>query len=99
MANFMSAQTEIDGVVEKLEACNSKAANIIAELCISKAKDNSLKDNTYVELMKLVSNYPVELQAKIFAQAIVAVSRQVNGSASMPKAKSDSVRSDFFKHR
>jgi len=46
MANFMSAQTEIDGVVEKLEACNNKAANIIAELCVSKANDNSLKDNT-----------------------------------------------------
>jgi hypothetical protein len=99
MANFMSAQTEIDGVVEKLEACNNKAANIIAELCVSKANDGSLKDNTYIELMKLVSNYPAELQARIFAQAIVVVSKQLKGSVSTTKVKSDSARSGFFKHK
>lgn len=98
MANFMSTQTEIDGIVEKIGACNTKSANLIAELCISKVKDKSLKDNTYLEIIRLLDKYPNEFKVEVLAQALVIVSKQIQGTASVDTKKSD-VRADFFKHR
>lgn len=97
MANFMSTRTEIDGIVEKIGACNTKSANLIAELCVSKAKDKSLKDDTYLEIIKLLEEYPDEFKVGVLAQALVIVSRQMQGGTPVDK-KSD-VRADFFKHR
>jgi len=97
MANFMSTRTEIDGIVEKIGACNTKSANLIAELCVSKAKDKSLKDDTYLEIIKLLDAYPDEFKIGVLAQALVIVSRQMQGGTPVDK-KSD-VRADFFKHR
>lgn len=97
MANFMSTRTEIDGIVEKIGACNTKSANLIAELCVSKAKDKSLKDDTYLEIIKLLEAYPDEFKVGVLAQALVIVSRQMQGGTPVDK-KSD-VRADFFKHR
>lgn len=98
MANFMSTQTEIDGIVEKIGACNTKSANLIAELCVSKAKDKSIKDNTYLEIIRLLDKYPNDFKVEVLAQALVIVSKQIQGTASVDTRKSD-VRSDFFKHR
>lgn len=98
MANFMSTRTEIDGIVEKIGACNTKSANLIAELCVSKAKDKSLKDDTYLEIIKLLDEYPDEFKVGVLAQALIIVSKQIQGTASVAPKKSD-VRSDFFKHR
>ena len=97
MANFMSTRTEIDGIVEKIGACNTKSANLIAELCVSKAKDKSLKDDTYLEIIKLLEAYPDEFKVGVLAQALVIVSRQMQGGTPVDK-KSD-VRADFFRHR
>ena len=97
MANFMSTRTAIDGIVEKIGACNTKSANLIAELCVSKAKDKSLKDDTYLEIIKLLDAYPDEFKIGVLAQALVIVSRQMQGGTPVDK-KSD-VRADFFKHR
>nr|DAX59815.1 MAG TPA: hypothetical protein [Caudoviricetes sp.] len=97
MANFMSTRTEIDGIVEKIGACNTKSANLIAELCVSKAKDKSLKDDTYLEIIKLLDAYPDEFKIGVLAQALVIVSRQMQGGTPVDK-KSD-VRADFFRHR
>ena len=97
MANFMSTRTEIDGIVEKIGACNTKSANLIAELCVSKAKDKSLKDDTYLEIIKLLDAYPDEFKIGVLAQALVIVSRQMQGGTLVDK-KSD-VRAVFFKHR
>ena len=97
MANFMSTRTEIGGIVEKIGACNTKSANLIAELCVSKAKDKSLKDDTYLEIIKLLDAYPDEFKVGVLAQALVIVSRQMQGGTPVDK-KSD-VRADFFRHR
>jgi len=93
----MSTRTEIDGIVEKIGACNTKSANLIAELCVSKAKDKSLKDDTYLEIIKLLDAYPDEFKIGVLAQALVIVSRQMQGGTPVDK-KSDA-RADFFKHR
>jgi len=93
----MSTRTEIDGIVEKIGACNTKSANLIAELCVSKAKDKSLKDDTYLEIIKLLDAYPDEFKIGVLAQALVIVSRQMQGGTPVDK-KSD-VRADFFRHR
>ena len=98
MANFMSTRTEIEGIVEKIGACNTKSANLVAELCVSKAKEKSLKDDTYLEIIKLLDEYPDEFKIGVLAQALVIVSKQMQGTASVDVKKSD-VRSGFFKHR
>lgn len=97
MVNFMSTQTEIDGVFDKVVACNKKSANLIAELVVSKAKENGLNDNTFQEVLKLLNNYPADFKANILAEALVIVGRQLSQGGNV-KVRSD-VRSDFFKHR
>lgn len=97
-SNFMTTKTEIDGIVDKLDLCNTKMANVIANLCIDKVKDRSLSDNTYVEILKILQDLPEVYKSKILAQSMIIVAKQLAVPDLKPKENKGSAKSDYFIH-
>ena len=99
--NFMEAGTEIDALVSKKEQCLEKISNVLAEACITRAKNgkiNSLEN----DIKNVISQLPDEDKIVVLEKLAVILSSQISGGKSSinnDRDYSKGKRNDIFAHR
>ena len=76
--NFMTAGTEIEGLLDKKAQVLDKVANIISEACVGRSKTGKIGslDN---DINNLIKNLPYEDQIVVLRKIVINLTCQVKG--------------------
>lgn len=78
--NFMEAGTEIEGIIDKKDQCLSKIANVLAEACVTRAKNKKF-GNIEKDIDNLINSLPLEDQVVVLRRLSVNLAHQISGGS------------------
>lgn len=91
---FMTAGTQIEGLIEKRDAILDKTAGLLAEAVIDRAKSGNLKKSTEKDITNLIKDFGADEQAIITRKALLLVAMNAKfGPSQMNDAYDDATRS------
>lgn len=98
--NFMEAGTEIEAMIEKKEQVLTKIANILAEACVTRAKNKKF-GNIEVDINNTIKTLPAEDQVVVLRKLSVALTHQISGGKKSDDSRnnSSSGRYNIFSNR
>ena len=76
--NFMEAGTEIEALVDKKNQCLVKISNILAEACMTRAKNGKL-NSIENDINNLIASLPAEDQVVVLRKLSVTLTNQLSG--------------------
>lgn len=94
----MQAGTEIEGLVDKIDAIIEKAANEVAEACVDRARSGKAGNSLEKDVANLVQSFPMEYQNKIYLKVIMIITKNMGGSKN-PHPTGRRTSSDIFANR
>lgn len=101
MKDYVTAKTEVEDVIDKISQCESKIANIVADMAVtsvSKGNNASLSKN----IDNLISDLPEEMQIKVLKLAMIVALDSVSSGSGRNKTSDSKPRSnmnDMFARR
>lgn len=96
MGNFMSANTEIEGVIEKRNQCLTKIANIVAQSCVERGRAGKVNKNMSNDIINLLKDLSKDEQVIVLSEALSVVSNQLADGSSNNRRSSGS---GYFSNR
>lgn len=100
--NFMEAGTEIDALIAKKNQCLDKIANVLAEACVTRAK-NGKTNSLEQDISNVIKHLPVEDQNYVLKKLVVVISSQITGGKKSSNddnsRQSQGRKNDIFAHR
>ena len=101
--NFMTAGTEIEGLIDKKAQILEKISNELADACVTRAKSAEINKNMIKDINNLINNLPVEDQRDILLLLSYKLATQITPDAGNFKSRSGSNssknRNDIFANR
>ena len=97
---FMTAGTEVDGYIEKIDLCLDKISNILAEACVSRAKKGRVSNELDRYINNIIKHLPLEEQVVILRKLAVVLTSQITGGSKDKSTKSSKTHvNDMFANR
>ena len=98
--NFMTAGTEVEGYIEKIDQCLNKVANILGEACVTRAKNGNVSNALENDINNIIRTLPLEQQVIVLKKLAVVLCTQIDGNKSTSSSKSNkSYTNDIFARR
>ena len=98
--NFMTAGTEVEGYVQKIDQCLNKIANILGEACVSRAKKGNVTTTLENDIDNIIKALPVDQQVIVLKKLAVVLCHQMKGKETTKGEKTNRIDpSDIFARR
>ena len=98
--NFMTAGTEVEAYVAKMDQCLNKIANILGEACVSRVNSGKVTNALENDITGIISSLPVEQQVIVLRKLAVLLCTQMKGNTSTENRKPNrSSIDDIFARR
>lgn len=98
--NFMTAGTEVEAYVAKIDQCLNKISNILGEACISRVNSGKVSNTLENDISGIISSLPVEQQVIVLKKLAVLLCTQMKGNSSTESRKANrAFADDIFARR